>query len=256
MSRARPASGSSPASGRSEWSYRMRDLCALSGLSRQAIHFYIQQGLVPRGRKAGKNMAFYGEAHVERLRLIRTLKHEQFLPLKAIRALLTNQAVGLDDKQRQMLQQIKARLADGLADPGGQRATIDVAALARRLGNVEIAEVRRMAEIGLLAVIEAPPGTLRINQEDAWLLELWSEFRAIGFSGELGFSVDDLAMYEQVVSALFEREAALLVDRLVDVDPAQTAQMVQSALPIVHAFFARYHAAQVKSFFSAVAPGG
>ena len=33
--------------------YRMRDLCSITGLSRQAIHFYIQQGLVPEGTKTG-----------------------------------------------------------------------------------------------------------------------------------------------------------------------------------------------------------
>ena len=68
--------------------YRMRDLCALTGLSRQAIHFYIQQGLLPPGHKTGRNTAFYGPEHVERVNVIRRLQHELFLPLKAIRALL------------------------------------------------------------------------------------------------------------------------------------------------------------------------
>ena len=29
------------------WRYRMKDLCEATGLPRQAIHFYIQQGLLP-----------------------------------------------------------------------------------------------------------------------------------------------------------------------------------------------------------------
>ena len=37
--------------------YRMKDLCELTGLPRQVIHFYIQQGLVPPGVKTGRNMA-------------------------------------------------------------------------------------------------------------------------------------------------------------------------------------------------------
>ena len=35
------------------WPYKMRDLCRITGMPRQAIHFYIQQGLVPPGRKTG-----------------------------------------------------------------------------------------------------------------------------------------------------------------------------------------------------------
>ena len=65
------------------WCYRMKDLCESSGLPRQAIHFYIQQGLLPPGRKTGRNMAWYTDEHIERLRLIKKLQHEQFLPLKA-----------------------------------------------------------------------------------------------------------------------------------------------------------------------------
>ncbi|MEM6956901.1 MAG: MerR family transcriptional regulator, partial [Myxococcota bacterium] len=62
---------------------RMRDLCKASGLERQAIHFYIQQGLLPPGIKTGRNTAVYSSEHVERLHLIRQLKEERFLPLKA-----------------------------------------------------------------------------------------------------------------------------------------------------------------------------
>ena len=33
------------------WCYRMKDLCEATGLPRQAIHFYIQQGLLPPGAR-------------------------------------------------------------------------------------------------------------------------------------------------------------------------------------------------------------
>jgi DNA-binding transcriptional MerR regulator len=65
------------------WRYRMKDLCEATGLPRQAIHFYIQQELLPPGRKTGRNMAWYTDEHIERLHLIKKLQHEQFLPLKA-----------------------------------------------------------------------------------------------------------------------------------------------------------------------------
>ena len=35
-----------------EWSLKMKDLCELTGLPRQAVHFYIQEGLVPEGDRS------------------------------------------------------------------------------------------------------------------------------------------------------------------------------------------------------------
>ena len=81
----------------------MKDLCDRTGLPRQAIHFYIQEGLLPEGEKTGRNMAYYGEAHLERLKLIRQLQHERFLPLRAIRAVLDEEDDGFTQPQRAVL---------------------------------------------------------------------------------------------------------------------------------------------------------
>ena len=80
---------------REVWRYKMKDLTEATGLERQAIHFYIQQGLLPPGLKTGRNMAWYGEAHLERLRLIQKLQQERFLPLKAIKAIFEGREKGV-----------------------------------------------------------------------------------------------------------------------------------------------------------------
>jgi DNA-binding transcriptional MerR regulator len=95
----------------------MKDLCDRSGLPRQVVHFYINEGLLPVGRKTGRNMAVYGEEHLERLLLIKKLQREQFLPLKAIRAVLDPQAADVaieadafTSEQRERLREIKTAL--------------------------------------------------------------------------------------------------------------------------------------------------
>ncbi len=70
----------------------MRDLVRESGLPRETIHFYMQQGLLPKALKTGRNTALYTQDHLERLRRIRELQERQFLPLKAIRAILDETA--------------------------------------------------------------------------------------------------------------------------------------------------------------------
>ena len=67
---------------------RMAELALRSGVSRETIHFYLREGLLPRPRKAGRTVAYYDDDHLSRLKLIRTLREEKYLPLAVIRRLL------------------------------------------------------------------------------------------------------------------------------------------------------------------------
>ena len=109
--------------------YRMRDLCTMTGLSRQAIHFYIQEGLVPQGTKTGRNMAFYGPEHVERIRIVRRLQEDRFLPLKQIRALLDGDADRVGAGQRALLPEVRARLSTARGEPPPSPSDPDIAPL-------------------------------------------------------------------------------------------------------------------------------
>ena len=64
---------------------RMRDLTEDAGLTRQAIHFYIDEGLLPPPASKRRNSAVYSTVHLERLRWIRRLQNEHFLSLSAIK---------------------------------------------------------------------------------------------------------------------------------------------------------------------------
>lgn len=236
---------------RARWPYKMKDLCERTGLPRQVIHFYIQQGLVPEGHKTGRNMAYYGEEHLERVLLVRRLQHERFLPLKAIRALLENRDEAFSLAQRQQLRDVQSHLPPSLRPRDERPPTIDADELLQQLG-LGRDDLDGMVEIGLLAADpdHAPDGPVRIARDDAWLLELWSEIRRAGFTTELGFSARDLALYEETVSQMFQREIAMLTSRLEGLAPERAAQLVERALPLVHMFIARYHVERAKRFFT------
>jgi DNA-binding transcriptional MerR regulator len=118
---------------RDRYRYKMKDLADATGLDRQGIHFYIQQGLLPPGHKTGRNMAWYTEAHLERLRLIKKLQHERFLPLKAIKALLDGREEAFAPEQQQFLLDVRDNLDESLSSRGpAERVT--VAELMRRAG--------------------------------------------------------------------------------------------------------------------------
>ena len=67
---------------------KIRDLIKQTGVPRQTIHYYIQNGLLPRPRKTGRNSAEYNEIHLEHIRLIRELQDNYFLPLPVIKKIL------------------------------------------------------------------------------------------------------------------------------------------------------------------------
>jgi DNA-binding transcriptional MerR regulator len=64
---------------------KMKDLEARTGLTRQAIHFYLREGLLPEPERPKRNVAHYSEEHVDRIKLIKRLQEEKFLPLGVIK---------------------------------------------------------------------------------------------------------------------------------------------------------------------------
>ncbi len=233
---------------RSAFPYRMKDLCERAGLSRQVVHFYIQQGLLPEGQKTGRNMAFYGEQHLKRLHLIRQLQEERFLPLKAIRAMLGERDDAFTPKQRELITEVRQRLGPSIGVVG-QPDTVSAAALLKEAG-VSRAELERMVELGLLVTREKGGRTV-LARDDAFLVEQWGQLKKAGFTEALGFRVDDLLLYTKAMYSLFVREAQMLSDRLTGLPPGQAAEMVERALPLINTLLVRYHTAQVRNFLAA-----
>jgi DNA-binding transcriptional MerR regulator len=225
---------------------RMKDLCAETGLSRQAIHFYIQEGLLPEGDKTGRNMAWYGPEHVERLRLIRRLQEERLLPLKAIRALLAGDTDALPEGQRNLLAEVASQLPAALGAAARDLSVAD--ALARY--DVTADELERLIELGLVTA-HGDGAHRELGSDAARLLDLWSQFRALGFTRERGFVVDDLVPFVTAAQELVAHETQLLLDRVAHLEPTEVATMIERALPVVHAALVHFHTAAVRAVLTA-----
>ncbi|MEU0405923.1 MerR family transcriptional regulator [Streptomyces sp. NPDC006197] len=75
---------------------RIGELSRRTGVSVPTIKFYVREGLLPAGELTSPNQASYGEAHVQRLRLIRALLDVGGLSVAAIRGVVT----AVDDPER------------------------------------------------------------------------------------------------------------------------------------------------------------
>jgi hypothetical protein len=117
---------------------------------------------------------------------------------------------------------------------------------------ITASEVARLSTLGVMPVNRDAEGNRRVSEDDTWVIETLAELRALGFTDDSGFGLDDLEIYEQTVSTMFEAELALLTDRLTKFDAAQAASMVERVMPLVHRFLTRYHQAKVRRFFAAM----
>jgi DNA-binding transcriptional MerR regulator len=70
---------------------KIRDLVQHSRVSKETIHFYIREGLLPKPLKRGRNTAEYDDSYVERIRFIKELQDRHFLPLAVIKNILKKQ---------------------------------------------------------------------------------------------------------------------------------------------------------------------
>jgi DNA-binding transcriptional MerR regulator len=67
---------------------QISDLSRRTGVSVPTIKFYLREGLIGPGVKTASTRSEYTDAHVERLRLIRTLTEVGDLPLRRVRAVV------------------------------------------------------------------------------------------------------------------------------------------------------------------------
>lgn len=228
--------------------YKMGELCALTGLPRQVIHFYIQEGLLPEGKKVGKTMAYYGPQHLDRLRLIKKLQDERFLPLKAIKALFDSELDAFTPEQRAHLSEVASRVKGELQ--GGTERT-DAVAVAAEHG-LRPQDVSELADTGILRIHAAANGALVIDRRDAELVALFGALRVAGFTEDVGFSAKDLAIYVEAAAMMLRRETELLAQRAAFIRPERLARMLEEGLPIVHAIFARHHENVVRDLLAAL----
>ena len=186
----------------------MKDLIVSTGLSRETIHFYISQGLVPAGRKTSRTTSDYTEEHVKRLLWIRRLREEQFLPLWAVKALLgVEPDENLTGSQRRFLQRVRTALAESLNELEElPLASVEKGPLTKE--DLKVLEENRLIEIkqvGRQAIV---------STDDAEIIELFARLREAGFTRERGYTGAEMVVFDRAMEELVEKEFQLALKRL------------------------------------------
>jgi DNA-binding transcriptional MerR regulator len=166
---------------------KMSELAERSGVSAGTIKHYLREGLLGRGDdvvRTSRNMAYYPPDYVDRIRTIKRLQEERFMPLRAIKDALERAA----------------------ADRDNERVSV---AEARRRYEIPQNVLDRLKEIGVLA-----PTAKGYDADDIKIVEAISRFRAGGYDEALGFTVYDTLRYQEALAPLVEEEVRVLLERV------------------------------------------
>jgi DNA-binding transcriptional MerR regulator len=193
------ANGGSGANG--DGLLRMRELAEASGVPAPTIKHYLRLGLLPEPVKTSRNMAYYPPSSVDRIKLIKRLQQERFLPLKQIKHVLDEDP----ERANAMLE-----LGDQILDRAlaGERSRTSASEVRERYG-VPKEVLDRLAELEVLT-----PNSRGYSPSDVTIIEAISRFRAGGYDEQIGFTVYDTLRYKTALEALVRQEVDVVMERL------------------------------------------
>jgi DNA-binding transcriptional MerR regulator len=187
---------------------RMRELAEASGVPAPTIKHYLREGLLPEPVKTSRNMAYYPPEFVDRIKLIKQLQEERYLPLKAIKDVLDSQ----------------------------ERSRTSAAEVRKRYG-VPKEVLDRLAELEVLT-----PNSRGYSPSDVKIIEAISRFRAGGYDEQIGFTVYDTLRYKNALEELARQEVDVVMERLAgEVPPERVVEMLEAGAQPLKDLIAALH---------------
>ena len=211
---------------------KMSELADASGVSAATIKHYLREGLLGGDGeivRTSRNMAYYPPEFVERIRLIKQLHEDRFMPLKLIKSVLE----AYPDRARALV-----ALEDRILDRAlaGDQARVSAAELRRRY-QVPAEVLERLGELEVVT-----PNSRGYGPRDVEIVEAISRFRAGGWDERIGFTVYDTLRYKRALEELVKEEVQVLMDRLAgELEPERATDLLSAGLDPLNDLIAALH---------------
>ncbi len=208
---------------------KIGELAEASGVPVPTIKHYLREGLLPEPVKTSRNMAYYSPEFVDRIKLIKQLQEERFMPLKAIKAVLDE-----DPERARAMVELEDRILERAL--GGERTRTSAAEVRERYG-VPKDVLDRLEEIEVLS-----PNTRGYSPSDIKIIEAIGRFRAGGYDEQIGFTVYDTLRYKKALEELVSQEVEMVMERLAgEVPPERVVEMLESGSQPLQDLIAALH---------------
>jgi DNA-binding transcriptional MerR regulator len=208
---------------------RMGELAQASGVSAATIKHYLREGLLPEPVKTSRNMAYYPADFVDRIRMIKQLQEERYMPLRVIRDLLEE-----DPERARALIELGDRLLEHALASESERVS---AAEVRHRYDVPQEVLDRLAELEVIT-----PDEKGYSPSDVRIVEAISRFRAGGYDERIGFTVYDTLRYKQSMAELVGQEVDVLMERLAgEMEPDGAMALIEAGTQPLNDLIAAMH---------------
>jgi len=212
---------------------RMGELAEASGVSAATIKHYLREGLLPEPVKTSRNMAYYPAEFVDRIKLIKQLQEERYMPLKVIKDLLDE-----DPERAKALIELGDRLLERAREGEQQRVS---SAEVRHRYDIPQEALDRLAELEVLT-----PNDEGYSTTDLRIVEAISRFRAGGYDERIGFTVYDTLRYKKALVELVKEEVDVLMERLAgEMDTDQVMELIEAGVEPLNELMAAMRAKQL-----------
>ncbi len=197
---------------------RMGELADASGVSAATIKHYLREGLLPEPVRTSRNMAYYPAEFVDRIRLIKQLQGERYMPLRVIKELLEE-----SPERAEALIELGDRLLERAL--AGEQERVSAAEVRHRYGVPEEV-LDRLAALEVLT-----PDERGYSPSDVRIVEAISRFRAGGYDERIGFTVYDTLRYKRALGVLVKEEVDVLMDRLAgEMKPERAIELIEAGV--------------------------
>jgi DNA-binding transcriptional MerR regulator len=211
----------------------MGELAEASGVSAATIKHYLREGLLPEPVKTSRNMAYYPAEFVERIRMIKQLQEERYMPLRVIKDLLEEDP----DRAKALIELGDKMLERALA---GEQERISAAEVRHRY-DVPQEVLDRLAELEVLT-----PDKGGYSPSDIRIVEAISRFRAGGYDERIGFTVYDTLRYKEAMSELVRQEVDVLMERLAgEVEADRAMGLIEAGVEPLNELMGALHTKQM-----------
>ena len=207
---------------------RMRELAQAAGVSPGTIKHYLREGLLPEPVKTSRNMAWYPREFIERVKLIKQLQEERFLPLKVIKEVLAEGGDAEGHERLRALIELEDRVLERALS--GEHAKGLSAREVKRLYGLPDEALDRLEKLEVLTP-KPVNGSKRYGPADVQIIEAVSRMRASGYSEALGFTVYDTLIYKRHLERLVHEEVEVMMERIAgEMDSADAADLLERAV--------------------------
>ena len=221
---------------------KMGQVAELSGVPVATIRHYLREGLLPDPVKTSRNMAYYTPEFVERIRTIRQLQGERYMPLRVNRDVLGEEA---DPERVSAALELSERMLERAS--AGQDERTPIADVSERFA-IPIEALERMQEVGVLT-----PDAAGYSPTDVRIVEAIARFRAGGYDESLGFTVYDTLRYRAALEALVAEEVRVLMERLPGrVGTERAVELIESGVEPLNDLIGALHAKQLVAAVAAL----